>query len=94
MPSILYQIIDLLAATLRLIGLAVLGLGVGWLAIDLLHKTEAWQVQMSVFLGVLGLVIALTVFMAPGAMGIFCIGLGVAFFLWGMPKKKKEEEEK
>lgn len=94
MPSILYQIIDLLAATLRLIGLAVLGLGVGWLAIDLLHKTEAWQVQIAVFLGVLGLVIALTVFMAAGAMGIFCIGLGVAVFMWGMPKKKKVEDEK
>jgi hypothetical protein len=94
MPSILYQIIDLLAATLRLIGLAVLGLGVGWLAIDLLHKTEEWQVQIAVFLGVLGLVIALTVFMAAGAMGIFCIGLGVAVFMWGMPKKKKEEDKK
>jgi len=45
------------------------------------------------FLGLAGLVIAMAVFLAPGALGAFGIGLGVAIFIWGMPKKKKEEEQ-
>jgi hypothetical protein len=27
-------------------------------------------------------------------MGAFAIGLGVAIFLWGMPRKPKEEKKK
>jgi NhaP-type Na+/H+ or K+/H+ antiporter len=93
MPQIVYEIIDLLASILRLIGTAVLGVGLGWLSLDLLRKAEAWQMQVAVYLGLLGLVIALAVFTALGALGAFCIGLGVAIFVWGMPKKKKEEED-
>ena len=92
MPQIVYETIDLLSAAIRLIGLAVLGVGIGWLSLDLLRKAEAWQLQIGVFLGLVGLVAALANFMAWGALGAFCIGLGVAIFVWGMPKKKKEEE--
>jgi len=93
MPPIVYDIIDLLASILRLIGMAVLGLGIGWLSLDLLRKTEAWQLQIAVFLGLVGLVIAMTFFLAWGALGAFSLGVGVAVFLWGMPKKKKKEDE-
>jgi len=94
MPSIIYDIINLLASFLRLIGMAVLGLGIGWLALDLLKKIQIWQGQVAIFLGLTGLIIAMTVFTGWGALGAFCIGFGVAIFLWGMPKKEKKEEEK
>jgi len=94
MPSIAYEIIDLLAAILRLIGMVVLGLGIGWLAIDLLKKMQVWQVQVAVFLGLAGLIIAIAVYTGMGAQGAFAIGVGVAILLWGMPKKQKKDEEK
>jgi NhaP-type Na+/H+ or K+/H+ antiporter len=93
MPGIVYEIITLLASVLRLLGMAALGVGIGYLAVDLLRKTQAWPFQMAVFLGLAGLVIAMMVFLSAGALGAFGIGVGVAIFVWGMPKKKKEDEE-
>jgi predicted permease len=92
-PQLIYEIIDMLASLIRLLGLAALGVGLGYLAVDLLRKAEGWFMQAVAFLGLAGLVIAMVVFLAPGALGAFGIGLGVAVFLWGMPKKKKEEQE-
>jgi NhaP-type Na+/H+ or K+/H+ antiporter len=88
-----YEIINLLASVLRLLGMAAFGVGIGYLAVDLLRKTQAWPMQMAVFLGLVGLVIAMVAFLSGGALGAFGIGVGVAIFVWGMPKKKKEEEE-
>jgi hypothetical protein len=93
MPSIVYDIIDLLASGLRLLGMAALGVGLGYLAVDLLRKAQTWPMQAIVFLGLVGLVIAMVVFLAWGALGGFGIGVGVAIFIWGIPKKKKEEHE-
>jgi hypothetical protein len=93
MPTIVYEIIDVLAALLRLLGVAALGVGIGYLAVDLLRKADGWPMQAVGFLGLAGVVIAMVVFLAPGALGAFGIGLGVAIFLWGIPKKKKEEQE-
>jgi hypothetical protein len=94
MPTIVYEIITLLASILRLIGMVVLGLGMGWLSLDLLRKAQVWQLQIAVFLGLVALVVALSYFLGAGAQGAFAIGVGVAIFLWGMPKKEKKEEEK
>jgi len=93
MPSYVYEIINLFASILRLIGMAVLGLGIGWLALDLLKKMQVWQVQIAVFFGLAGLIIAMAVFTGVGALGAFALGVGVAILLWGMPKKQKKEEE-
>ena len=93
MPPIVFDIISLIASLLRLLGVAALGVGIGYLAIDLFHKAQEWVMQAILFLGLAGLVIAMAVFLAPGALGAFGLGLGAAIFLWGMPKKKKEEEE-
>ncbi len=93
MPSIVFDIINLIAALLRLLGAAALGVGIGYLAMDLLHKAQDWRMQLAFFLGLAGLVIAMVVFLAPGALGGFGLGLGAAIFIWGMPRKKKEEPE-
>ena len=94
MPPVLYDIIDLLASLIRFLGMAAFGLGFGWLALELLKKSNAWQVQIAVFLGLAGLLIAMTVFTAWGALGAFAAGAGVGLLVWGLPKKKKDEEKK
>lgn len=82
----------MIASLLRLLGVAALGVGIGYLAVDLFHKAQEWLMQAILFLGLAGLVIAMVVFLAPGALGAFGLGFGAAIFLWGMPKKQKEEE--
>jgi NhaP-type Na+/H+ or K+/H+ antiporter len=92
-PQVLYEIITLIAELIRLIGMALVGVGIGYLAVDVLHKAEGWPMKAVGFLGLAGLVIAMAAFLTSGALGAFGIGLGVAVFVWGMPKKKKEEQE-
>ena len=92
--EIVNMILVLLSQFFRFVGMAILGLGIGWLALDLLKKIQVWQGQIAVFLGLAGLIIAMTVFTGWGAMGAFSIGLGGAIFMWGMPKKEKKEQEK
>jgi uncharacterized membrane protein YeaQ/YmgE (transglycosylase-associated protein family) len=94
MPPILYDIIDLFASLIRFLGMAVFGLGFGWLALELVKKSSAWQVLIAVFLGLAGLLIALTVYTAWGALGAFAGGVGAAVLIWGLPKKKKDEDKK
>ncbi|MBM3152302.1 MAG: hypothetical protein FJZ96_08915 [Chloroflexi bacterium] len=93
MPEWLYEVIDLIASLIRLVGMAVFGLGIGWLALDLLRKAQAWQLQIAVYLGFVGLAIAMAYYLPWGALGMFTIGAGLAILMWGMPKKKKEEKD-
>ncbi len=92
------NVIDLimvyLSQLLRMIGMAAIGLALGWLVLDHLRKAQAWYMEAILFLGLLGFVIAMVVFLGWGALGAFGIGLAVAVFLWGMPRKPKIEEEK
>ena len=92
-PQVIYEIINLIASLIRLLGMGVFGVAIGWLAVDLLHKAQTWPLQAVIFLGLAGLAIAMVVFLAGGALGAFGIGVAVAIFLWGMPKKKKNEDE-
>ena len=94
MPTIVTDIIILLGQLLRLLGLAVLGLGFGWLALDLFKKIQVWQGLVAMFLGLAGLSIGMAAFTGAGALGAFSIGFGAAILMWGMPKKEKKEEEK
>jgi hypothetical protein len=94
MPQIVYEIIVIFASLIRFLGMAVFGLGMGRLALDLLKKSELWQVQIAVFLGLAGLMIAMAVFTGVAATGAVAAGIGVAVILWGLPKKEKKEEEK
>jgi hypothetical protein len=90
-----YQIVvDLLGALLRMIGMALLGLGASWLTLEFFRKAQQeWQLQIALFLGFVGLLIAMAIYLAPAALGGFGIGVGVAMFLWGMPKKQPEVKE-
>jgi hypothetical protein len=70
------------------------GLGMGWLLLEFFRKgQQAWQLQIALFLGFVCLVIAAARILTPAALGGFGIGVAVAVFVWGLPKKKKAEEE-
>lgn len=86
-------VLVILSQLLRIIGLAALGVALGWLVLDLLRKAQAWYMEAILFLGLLGFIIAMVVFTGWGALGAFAIGLAVAVFLWGMPRKPKVVEE-
>ncbi len=94
--QIFNDILVLFGSIIRLLGLAGIGLGIGWLALEFLHRgASAWQLQIAIFLGVMGLVIALVKILfynAPMALGFFGLGLVAAFLLWGLPKKPKDEK--
>jgi len=92
MPQVLQIIIDLLSQILRVIGLGVLGAGIGWLSLELISY-KVWQLQIAVFLGLVGLVIAIS-YVGAASLGAFAIGVAVAIFLWGIQKKKDGEPEK
>ena len=93
MPQIIFQLVNLIAAFIRLLGMAALGVAIGYLAVDMFHKAQAWPMQVALFLGLAGLVIALVVFLAAGALGGFGLGFAVAVFIWAIPKKEKVEKE-
>jgi len=93
MPDILYEILDLIADLIRFLGMGVLGVALGWLVLDLFKKTTDWQFQIALFLGFVGLIIAMSYYLPWGTLGSFAIGAGVAILLWGMPKKEKKKEE-
>jgi len=93
LPQVIFDIINIIAALIRLLGVAALGLAIGYLALEMLHKAEGWPAQTAIFLGVAGLVIAMVVFLAAGALGAFGLGFGAAIFIWGVPRKKKEEQK-
>jgi NhaP-type Na+/H+ or K+/H+ antiporter len=93
MPDIFYEILIMLTQLVRFLGMAVFGVAFGWLAVDLLKKTTFWQVQIAIFLGVAALTLGLTMYAGIGALGAYMAGLGVAIFIWGLPRKPKEEKK-
>ncbi len=94
MPSIVYEILILSSQFFRFVGMAILGLGIGWLALDLLRKIQVWQGQVAIFLGLAGLIIAMTVFTGAGALGAFAIGVGGAILMWGCRRRKRRKKRK
>lgn len=79
----------ILVALFKLAGTLVLGLGMGWLALDIFKKGgHAWQFQIAFFLGIIGLLVAFLRFAHIG-LGGFGLGMGIALLMWGLPKKKK-----
>ena len=95
MNPTLQTVLDIVGALVRFVGLLAFGLGLGWLVLEFFRKgQQAWELQIALFLGFVVLVIAAASSLTPAALGGFGIGVAVAFFVWGMPKKKKDEEEK
>ncbi len=94
MNPTLQIVIDILSALLRLLGMLVFGLAAGWLVLEFLRKAQqTWELQIAIFLGFVGLAIAMARFLAPAALGGFGIGFGVAIFLWGLQRAPKDKDD-
>jgi hypothetical protein len=93
MPSMIYDILELLGYLLRALGFLLFGYGAVRFILDAYHKS-VWQVQAALMLGLFGLLIALTDFASPGSAGAFALGAGAAYFMAGESKKNEPEEKK
>ena len=92
MPNILYEILNMAGALLRLLGFLVFGLGLGWFALDAYRK-ESWQLQVAAFLGFVFGTVGFAKYLSAGSLGMFAIGAGGALLMWGMSKDKKKDDE-
>jgi len=97
MPPIIYNLLDIIGFILRVGGLIVLGVAFSFFTVEFFRKgQQVWMVQVAIFLGFVGLVIALSTFTSPGALGAFALGAGGGLlYKLAMPKgEKKDEDEK
>ncbi len=96
MDPTLQVVLEILGALFRALGMLLFGLAAGWGFIEFLRKgQQTWELQIAVFLGFVGLGVAMAHYLAPAALGGFGVGVGVAVFLWGMQRSKpKEDDEK
>ena len=81
---------EILASLIRLVGMAALGIGATWLTLEFFRNAkQEWQLQIALFLGFLGIGIAMARFLSPASLGAYGIGVGLAILFWGLPKKNK-----
>jgi hypothetical protein len=92
LPTLGY-VLDILGALFRVLGMLALGYGTARLVLDMYRKgIQTWQLQATVFLGFVGLVIGLAAFTGTASLGAFALGAGVAL-LMGLNSKKDEKVE-
>ena len=93
MPTIVSDVLEVIGALIRLFGMLALGYGVARLTLDMYRKgIQAWQLQAAIFLGFVGLVIALADFTSAASLGGFGLGAGVALIMGLNPKKNEKVE--
>ena len=92
MPPIVNEIFGLLGFLFRAFGFLLFGFGYGKFALDAYRKA-GWQLQIAIFLGFTGLLIALTDFSTPGSAGAFALGAGASLMM-SFGGMKKEEDSK
>ena len=93
MPLIITDVLNILGALIRLIGMFALGFGVARLALEMYRKgSQAWQLQAAIFLGLVVLIAAMADFTSAASLGGFGLGAGVALLI-GLNSKKDEKAE-
>ena len=91
MPSVVYEIFELLGYLLSALGFLVFGFGAGRVMLEAYNKA-VWQVQIALALGFFGLLIGIAHFTSPGSTGMFALGAGIAYVLAGRTPKDEAEE--
>ena len=91
--NLLNVVIYILVGLIKLAGTLLLGLGIGWFALDIFRQNQhPWQFQIAFFLGIIVLLIAFLLY-SPLGLGGFCIGAGIAIIKWGFPKAEKDKKD-
>jgi len=96
MPPIIYDLLNILGFAIRVGGMIVLGVAMSYFTVEFYRKgQQVWMLQIALFLGFIGLVIALSTFTSPGALGAFALGAGgTLIYQLGFEKDKKKDEPK
>jgi hypothetical protein len=96
MPPIIYELLNILGFAIRVGGMIVLGVAMGYFTIEFYRKgQQVWMLQIALFLGFIGLVIALSTFTSPGTLGAFALGAGgTLIYKLGFEKDEKKDEPK
>jgi hypothetical protein len=74
----LSQLLAFLGTILRPIGAIAFGVFIGWVAKNILTDVaKSWQLQIAVFLGLLGAMVTMPMFAGAGDVGAFTLAVGV-----------------
>jgi hypothetical protein len=89
------DVLQLLGFLLRVIGVLVFGLGIGWLTAKTFRpEAQGWQLLVAVYLGLLAAFVLVGRWVAGGGtLGAFSLGVGAGLFIWGLLGIKGKEEE-
>jgi hypothetical protein len=96
MPPIIYDLLNILGFAIRVGGMIVLGVAMSYFTLEFYRKgQQVWMLQIALFLGFIGLVIALSTFTSPGSLGAFALGAGgMLIYQLGFEKDEKKDEPK
>ncbi|TAK13975.1 MAG: hypothetical protein EPO32_03360 [Anaerolineae bacterium] len=90
-----HEIMNLVAAIPRFLGMLVFGVGAGWLLIHLLRRhAQAWQVEAVLLVCFFGMAAAVVRFASIGSLGAYTLGAGAAMLIWGLRNPSEEPETK
>ena len=89
MPPIIYDLLNILGFAIRVGGMIVLGVAMSYFTVEFYRKgQQVWMVQVALFLGFIGLVIALSTFTSPAYIGSFGFGAGTGLLIYHLGLKR------
>jgi hypothetical protein len=84
------QILGLLGVILRPFGALAIGIFVGWITKNLLtDAAKSWQLQIAVYLGLLGAMVTMPMFAGAGDVGAFTLGVGLGALIPAIMAQRK-----
>ena len=94
MPPVVFDIFSTIGFLIRALGMLIFGFAFSLLTVEFFKKgQQVWMLQIAIFLGFVGLVIALSAFTSPASLGSFGFGVGVGLLYFLMFKKEKGEDK-
>jgi predicted permease len=85
LPSLFYEIVDLLGSLIALLGMLVLGVAISWLLLSALKRqAQHWPYYLLLFVVFFGAGLFLIGNLTNGAVGLFAIGFAGGTFYFGM----------
>jgi hypothetical protein len=87
-----FELTSFLGNLLRVLGLALFGLAVGWLTLKTFIQAEKnWPLQAAIYLGFLFFIAITLAVVSPGSGGALSLGAAIALLYWGNKKEDKSE---
>jgi Kef-type K+ transport system membrane component KefB len=93
--DIFYQIVDVIALFVQILGLILFGVVAGWFTLNITNQPEkSWQLLSIVYSVFLVFVALMVRYLTPGALGAFLVGAAGAMFYWGLFKNREKPAKK